>query len=258
MKDQHTFQRYELKYLISKEQQQLLYYHMNAYMKSDPYGRCAISNIYFDTPDRLLIRRSLEKPCCYKEKLRVRSYGIASEHSKVFVELKKKLRGVVYKRRIALPQKTAAAYLTGGSPLAQQSQISKEIDYAIAYYQFLAPAAFLSYDRSAFFGRMDESFRMTFDENILAREYDLSLTSERYGASILPQDSVLLEVKTALGLPGWLLGFLNQQEIYQTSFSKYGAAYTQLMLPAFLKDHANLGAVYTENMKNTGGKHHAA
>lgn len=258
MKDQHTFQRYELKYLITKEQQQLLYYQMNAYMKSDPYGRSAISNIYFDTTDRLLIRRSLEKPCCYKEKLRVRSYGIASEHSKVFVELKKKLRGVVYKRRIAMPQKTAVAYLAQGKPLEKQSQISKEIDYAMAYYGSLAPAAFLSYDRCAFFGRMDESFRMTFDENILAREYDLSLTSERYGQRILPEDAVLMEVKTALGLPGWLLGFLHQQKVYQTSFSKYGAAYTQLMLPHFLTEHAHLNPVNTDKTKTSGGKHHAA
>ncbi|TCO70389.1 polyphosphate polymerase domain-containing protein [Marinisporobacter balticus] len=230
---QNIFKRYEVKYLLTKEQQQILLKIMRDYMHHDKFGKNTISNIYFDTPDKLLIRRSIEKPD-YKEKLRVRSYGIANAYSTVFVEIKKKYKGVVYKRRMDMLEHTASNYLCEHIPLENPTQISKEIDYFMKLYQNIEPAVFLSYSREAFFSKTDSNFRITFDENILYRDDDLSLTSSIYGEPILPQGMVLMEVKTSLGMPIWLLNFLSQNKIYKTSFSKYGNAYKYSMLPKFL------------------------
>lgn len=232
MSYQNIFKRYELKYLITKKQKKDLFELMEGNMVPDAFGKNIIRNLYFDTPNKLLIRRSMDKPC-YKEKLRVRSYGITKENSVVFMELKKKYEGVVYKRRMDLPYQMAVNYLTQGRDIIKENQILKEIDYFISAYEEIEPSVFLSYEREAFVSQTDENFRMTFDENIFSRDYDLSLTQGIYGKSILSKEKVLLEVKTAEGLPRWLLDFLSQNKIYKCSFSKYGCAYEQLILPYF-------------------------
>lgn len=85
---QNIFERREIKYLITKEQREKICRSMSKYMTGDKYGKSTICNIYFDMPDYYLIRHSMEKPV-YKEKLRMRSYGIVSSDDTVFVELKK-------------------------------------------------------------------------------------------------------------------------------------------------------------------------
>lgn len=221
-----VFKRYEIKYLISKKQQGKIKEAMAVYMKEDKYGRSTICNLYFDTPDFLLIRRSMEKPV-YKEKLRLRSYGIADENSATFAEIKKKFNSVVYKRRIELPQKKAMEYLCGKCKV-ENSQISQEINYFLKFYKNLSPKVFISYEREAFYAKDDYDFRLTFDENILWRDYDLSLCKGIYGNRILKKDMVLMEVKTKGAIPLWLTSILNENHIYKTSFSKYGNAYTEI------------------------------
>ena len=149
MSFQTVFQRYELKYLLTQEQKKKILQAMAPYMELDQYGRTTIRNLYFDTGNYRLARHSIEKPS-YKEKLRVRSYSQADPESPLFVELKKKYRNVVYKRRIALPEKEAMEWLQGGS-CSQDVQISREVDYFLSYYRNLAPVVFLSYEREAFF-----------------------------------------------------------------------------------------------------------
>ena len=226
MEYQDIFKRYEIKYLISARQKKKILAAMEPYMEADSYGRSTICNIYYDTPDSILIRRSLEKPV-YKEKLRVRSYGIASEDSPVFVELKKKYKGVVYKRRISVSEEEAMTYLNHGAPLPRQNQITEEIDYFVSFYQNLAPAMLLTYDREAFYGKEDNNLRITFDENILWRDENISFCSEIYGSPILEKDYTLMEVKVAAAMPLWLTGILSELGIFKTTFSKYGNAYLQ-------------------------------
>ena len=224
MSYQDIFKRYEMKYMLTKEQKELVLQAMAGYMKPDEFGRSTICNIYFDTPDYQLIRRSLEKPV-YKEKLRVRSYGRAKEDGTVFVELKKKYKGVVYKRRISVREKEAMAYLTQGETLSEQSQITDEISYFKQMYTNLQPAVYLSYDREAFYGTEDRELRITFDENILWRKEDISLCSEVYGTPILEPGCALMEIKIGSAMPMWLCRVLSENGIFQTSFSKYGRAY---------------------------------
>lgn len=228
MSYQRIFKRYEIKYFITKDQKHLLWNIMNEYMEPDKFHRSTIRNIYFDTPDKLLIRRSLEKPV-YKEKLRVRSYNLALPESQVFIELKKKYDGVVYKRRLSMEEGEAMNYLCRKKLPREENQIKKEIDYFSTFYKNLGPAVFLSYDREAFCGRIDPGFRMTFDENIVWRDYDLSLTEGIYGDSLLGKDTALLEVKTGLGIPLWLTRFFSENHIFRTSFSKYGSAYMSML-----------------------------
>ena len=99
---QTVFKRYELKYLMTREQQKLLLKIMDGHMALDKYGHTTIRNIYFDTDNYRLVRHSIEGPP-YKEKLRIRSYSHVSGNDNVFVELKKKYKSVVYKRRLVLP-----------------------------------------------------------------------------------------------------------------------------------------------------------
>ena len=94
---QSVFQRYEIKYILTRPQKERIVATMAPYMALDSYGRTTIRNVYFDTPDYRLIRRSIEKPV-YKEKLRLRSYQQVRPGDPVFVELKKKYKKVVYKR----------------------------------------------------------------------------------------------------------------------------------------------------------------
>lgn len=218
------FQRREIKYLVDSRQRALLEQAFSTRMAPDPHGESTVCNIYYDTPDYRLIRASLEKPV-YKEKLRMRSYGRAREEDPVFLELKKKYAGVVYKRRILLPQRDAAAFMAGRAPLPQPSQIGRELDYCRVFYRDLQPAVYLCYDRSPWYASDDPDFRATFDKNIRWRSEDLRLSAPIGGQTLLLPGQSLFEVKTAQAIPLWLVEALDKAQVRQASFSKYGEAY---------------------------------
>ena len=225
---QSCFQRYELKYLLTPPQQEALLKIMEPYMKLDQYGRVIIRNIYYDTPNHRLIRRSLEHPL-YKEKLRIRSYRQIDSEQDAFVELKKKFKKVVYKRRLSMPFQNALDWLQGDDNKKPPGQIAEEIAYFRDFYKELRPTVLLSYEREAFYSLDGSEFRVTFDENILARDYDLSLTSQVYGTQILPPGLIMMELKAPGAIPLWLTDFLTKNQIYKTSFSKYGTAYQTML-----------------------------
>ena len=233
---QTIFKRYELKYMLTLDQKERVLAAMTPYMKLDKYGRTTIRNLYFDTDTYLLIRRSIEKPT-YKEKLRIRSYNKADADSAVFVELKKKYKHVVYKRRISLPEKEAMEWISGERHCEKYTQISEEVDYFLDYYKTLHPTVFLSYEREAFYAKDGSDFRVTFDDNILCRQEDLSLESEVYGTPILPEGMVLMEIKCSGGIPLWMTQILSEEHIYKTSFSKYGTAYQTMIFPQLSGAH---------------------
>lgn len=226
MKIQTIFCRRETKYLITKEQKERVLILMGDRITPDEYGRSTICNLYYDTPDFLLIRRSIEKPV-YKEKLRLRCYGNPPAGEKIFFEIKKKHKQIVYKRRITLPDSEEENAITGNIP--DDSQIAREIRYFFNRYSPLAPRVYLSYEREAFYGVGDRGFRVTFDDNILARCSDLHLTDGSYGVPLLPEGMVLMEVKCEGALPIWMAKLLSQEKMYKTSFSKYGTAYSLIL-----------------------------
>ena len=132
-----TFVRKEKKYLISEEQREKLLEILPKYMVYDAYcqngNKYAVNNVYFDTTTYNVIRYSLSKPT-YKAKLRIRSYITeAIDSSVVFLEMKKKYRGVVNKRRIVGNLKDIETFInTRTRPKVlspQQKQIFDEIEY---------------------------------------------------------------------------------------------------------------------------------
>ena len=227
MKYQKTFKRFEMKYLLTKEEKEEVLSVLKTKMKLDKYGRTTIRNIYFDTDTYRLIRRSIEKPV-YKEKLRLRSYQSVKPEDEVFIELKKKYKSVVYKRRLSLSERQTMEAFLKNTPLPVESQIAKEIEYFREFYQDLKPKVFLSYEREAYYALDGSDFRVTFDENILYRNHHLSLGAEVFGTPLLNEQMTLMEIKTSGGIPLWMSHVLTKHQIYKTSFSKYGFAYQNM------------------------------
>lgn len=219
-----TFQRYETKYMLSPIMARKLRKSLPGHLQMDEYGLDTICSLYYDTPDHQLIRRSLEKTV-YKEKLRLRSYGPVKETSPIYVELKKKYEGIVYKRRERMILSEAVPYLAGKSEPGFDSQILHEITWFRNYYRGLAPAMYIAYDRIACFGTEDRNFRVTFDTNIRWRTDNLCPDGPTEGTRLLEPGWYLMEVKTPGAVPLWFSKILDDLAIYPASFSKYSFAY---------------------------------
>ena len=224
MSYQNVFERYELKYFLTASQKRALLEEMKGRMHPDQYGRTTIRNIYYDTANFRLIRNSLDHPV-YKEKLRIRSYQRADWSDMVCVEIKKKYEDVVYKRRVAMPKIAAGSWIDNRINIPFKTQITSEIDYFLKFYEGIEAKAFLSYEREAYSDGRDPEFRLTLDENILARDTDLDLGSDIWGTNLLPDGITLMEVKIAGAMPVWMAKFLSRNNINKITYSKYGTYY---------------------------------
>lgn len=230
MEDICIFKRTEKKYLLTESQYLSLMQRIRGNLTPDAHGKSTVCNLYLDTPSFLLIRRSIDaknESAVYKEKLRLRSYGTPNEKSHVFLEIKKKFKGVVYKRRVSMSLKQAMDYLQSGvKPF--DSQIMREIDWAMQYYRHPAPAVYLCYDREAFYSEENPALRLTFDTNIRYRTENVRLEDGIFGKNILDGGLYLLEIKSDGAMPLWLTGALDEERIFPTSFSKYATAYLDM------------------------------
>ena len=222
--------RYELKYLLSGEQTNYLRERLKGHMEIDSYGKTSIASLYYDTPTYQLIRTSVEKPL-FKEKIRLRSYGIATEESPVFLELKRKAYGIVYKRRVETTIPQVHKFFSGEGDICAPGQINKEITYFRNYYKTLVPACLIIYDRAAYY-EPDGDLRLTIDENPRYRATDLTLMKSMDGISLLKEGYTILEVKVQEAIPLWLTEILSSGNIKKGSFSKYGEAYRQQLVKA--------------------------
>ena len=237
---QSIFKRYENKYLITFDQFAAVWKTLPRYMAPDQYGEYIIQNLYYDTDGWDVARASADKPL-YKEKLRLRCYGKLAQDSVLFLELKKKYNGVVYKRRLpismsALSRRTvqdaisltiiqgAARSISGGSP-----QIARELDYYLsnnAVYEKI----YISHNRKAYVGKDDPDLRVTFDTDVHFRLDNLHFTLPGDGRLILPRGIILMEIKTPGGMPVWLARLLSDNNIFPSVFSKFGACYSGYIL----------------------------
>ncbi len=220
-----VMQRYEMKYLMNRIQTDYLCREMEKYMRADEYGRTTVASLYYDTPDFRLIRSSLEKPC-YKEKIRLRSYGIATSDSPVFLELKRKYEGIVYKRRIQTTIIQAGRFFEGEELNSEDMQIRNEITFFRDYYRELIPTCLVICDRTAYF-EPGGDLRMTIDYGPRYRTDRLTLTEPMYGLPLLDDGWSILEIKVQEAIPCWLSAILSKGRIFKNSFSKYGEAYRQ-------------------------------
>ena len=246
---QSTFARKEQKYLLETSDLARLMHLLGAHLKPSAFGHALVASLYYDTPTFELISRSLEKPL-YKEKLRLRAYadctGAAQPHfdeeGPVFVELKKKFDGIVYKRRVPMSEQGAFDFMEGSSfeqaeallPLAslQQAartgtdwQIAHELEATIGRYPSLVPTMMVVVERLAYDALDDSSLRITFDINPRYRTDQLTFDEGFAGNLILPNGQVIMEVKCASAYPRWLIDALNALELYPQPCSKYGRAF---------------------------------
>lgn len=222
--NQEVFRRIEKKYIVDEPTYEKLIKKLDGHFVKDRYYKSTICNIYYDTPSHQLVRNSIEKPV-YKEKLRVRSYGVPNNEDMVFVELKKKYKGVVYKRRIEMTLAQTCDFFAGKEVPHNNPQIENELKYFLKFYEGIAPAMYLSYDRLAYCGAEDPSLRLTFDTHILYREEQKELDKGIWGKELLPAGVRVMEIKIPNAMPLWLSAILDKLEIYPASFSKYGTAY---------------------------------
>lgn len=225
---QNVFERYERKYLINKEQYESLMAKLVLHMDVDKYGWHTISNIYFDTANYEFIRNSIEKPV-YKEKLRLRGYGDLNSDGLVFLELKKKFNGVVFKRRVPMTLTQAARYIEYNEKPKKDNQILNEIDWFIKRYH-PKPKVLIAYDRIAFCGKEDQNLRITFDHSIRYRDMDLDLSHGSHGQQLLDLNSYIMEIKISGAMPLWLSQEMAELEVFPTSFSKYGTCYKNYLI----------------------------
>ena len=223
----NTMKRYEVKYVLTNEQLNFLEEALKGHMEVDQYGLTSIASIYYDTPDCRLIRDSMEKPF-YKEKMRLRSYGLSKPGSTVYLELKKKNGGIVYKRRVGTTEETVNKFLDYQGTITEDGQIAKEITYFRDYYNKLVPMFLIIYDRVAYY-QPDGDLRLTIDRNPRYRTDNLNLTTSMDGTSILPKGGAILEIKVQQAMPLWLTSILSKGNIYKSSFSKVGEAHKMQM-----------------------------
>lgn len=251
-----SFARKEIKFLLNMEQYHHIMEVINEYMNPDKYcvggNEYGIYNVYYDTPDDFLIRESLSKPY-YKEKIRLRSYySPANPDSPVFLEIKKKIGGIVTKRRVSMTLAESQEYLaTRKKPYTEKyltNQVFSELDAFLDHYP-ISPKQYISYQREAFFGKNDKDFRLTFDRKLTERRYDLSLDCASYGNFIIEKDQRLMEVKISDSMPDWLVRRLSELQIYKTSFSKYGKAYMN-----YVQEQANKSIIQISGISMINNK----
>ncbi len=217
-----VMKRFELKYVLGKDQVEAFRKAVQGHMKIDQYGLTTIASLYYDTPSFTMINRSLEKPL-YKEKIRLRSYGLAKKGSRVFLEIKRKNNHIVYKRRIATDEVAASRFIADEAEF-EKGQISRELQALKEHYGTLEPKYLIIYDRIAYY-QDDSDLRVTLDMNPRYRVEDLDLHTSLDGIPLLKEGEAILEVKVQRAIPLWLASVLTEERIYLSGFSKVGAAH---------------------------------
>ena len=226
-----VMKRYELKYIIDRDQEAYFREKLKGHMEVDMYGLTSIASLYYDTPDYRLINASIEKPL-FKEKMRLRTYGMPTDASPVFLELKRKAYGIVYKRRVQTTIPLVEKFFAKEGDICGGGQINHEMTYFRDLYGNLSPACLIIYDRTAFF-EPGGDLRLTIDNDPRYRTQDLDLRVSMEGTSLLPEGHSILEIKVQEAMPLWLTKILNDGKIYKASFSKYGEAYKMQMKKTF-------------------------
>lgn len=215
-----TFRRYEKKYLLEKDQYENILNDLRPYIERSKFYDSQIRSIYYDTDKFQLIRRSIEKPE-YKEKLRVRSYADAEGDDKVYVELKKKFDGIVYKRRCKAKCDDVLNDIYNCK--MNNDQVYEEIKYALQYYGKLRPAIYIGCSRTSYYAKEDENLRITFDKDMKYRMKHLNFKASELDKPI--NDKVIMEIKIGESMPLWLSEILDKNKAYPRGFSKVGTAF---------------------------------
>lgn len=240
-----VFNRFEKKYFVTEEKMARILDEIEKHMTLDKNNinrqTYSICNLYFDTEDDYLIRASLSKPV-YKEKIRLRTYGKPEKEDIAFLEIKKKVQGLVNKRRTKITIQDAYGFIQNGGKVAVDEymniQVLKELSYMVHNYK-LYPKVMIAYDRMAYFEKGNPDLRISFDTNIRSRRDNLKLEEGDYGTLLVQPGLWLMEIKTAKAMPIWLTDLLAREKIRKVSFSKYGTEFKN-----YIKNNRTKEVVY--------------
>ena len=248
-----TFERKEIKYIITKEQKDEIIKRLSDYITIDEYasnkGIYEVFNLYFDNDNNDIIRYNNSKPK-YKEKFRVRTYSkLINYDSIIYLEIKKKFKGYGNKRRVSMKYRDYLKFINqdfkkkenenfidyyqriekieyfdkDGKKKYLENQILKEIIY-LFYLNDLKPACFISSIRNAYFDSLNNDIRITFDQDIIIRREKVSFDLFD-GKRLLDENHIIMEIKISNAMPLYLVNVLSDLKIYSQGFSKYGKVF---------------------------------
>lgn len=208
-----TFNRIEKKYVLDEYQYHVLIDEFSNYLSEDKYHYSEITSIYYDLDDFRMLSRSIEHPD-FKEKIRIRTY-----EKDTFLEIKRKLNDIVYKRRIKVDY---PAILDIENYNFGDTQIEKEITSMLNYYPGLKPRFYINVKRYAYVNKK-YGLRITFDLDLNYRRNNMTLVKD--GTESMISNKVIMEIKANGAYPVWLCRILDNHHAYPRGFSKVGEAY---------------------------------
>lgn len=233
--------RFELKYLLSRDQSEAMVAELKNYMtldqRGDEYGRYLITSLYFDTADYRAYWDKLEGHR-FRRKVRVRVYGRerVTPETLCFAEIKQRINKTLQKKRILLPYASAIALCELGEPVVGESEADQAVIDEILYLRHslqLQPACIVSYHRLAFESSEHEpGLRVTFDSELKCRTHDLTLLSMGFTENqyFLPPQQSVMEVKANDRVPYWLTQLIGNHRCTLRRVSKYCTALEQAKL----------------------------
>jgi SPX domain protein involved in polyphosphate accumulation len=234
--------RYELKYLIRREQIEALVAELSQTLQVDahggPGGSYPITSLYYDTPDYKAYWDKLDGHRS-RRKVRVRVYGdtTITPETPAFLEVKQRINKLMRKRRVALPYADALDFDNYHELGLRRAEQGSTLDQSLlheAYYLYrtlqLRPSCVVTYDRLAFEGdARAPDLRITLDTNLRGRIRDLSLLTELPGGrsggatdqQILGPEYAVLEVKANQNVPRWVAQLTARHRCTFYRISKY-------------------------------------
>lgn len=235
--------RHEKKFEISIAQWQLIKERISTFCEFDPHsgpdGVYTVASIYYDTP-HLRFYWDREESVGYRRKVRLRAYVVEQKTTALFFEIKERHRNLVAKKRTNLPLKAlqAGCNIGGTTPgedhlllpinkllsfTQQDNHVAREIAY-LAHRMQLVPVALIRYHRCTYISSRDPGLRITFDYELTCGGNLLHAPDPLSERRFVAATHGILEVKSHVSMPRWLMDSLSEVDIALGKFSKYCSA----------------------------------
>ncbi|MDX9955991.1 MAG: polyphosphate polymerase domain-containing protein [Anaerolineae bacterium] len=250
-----SFNRFELKYLVTLRKAENFKRALNAYLQPDGNGNgCGayeLASLYFDSPDYRCYWEKVDG-IKFRRKLRIRRYGTGApleDETPVFVEIKQRVDRVTQKRRALLPYREALRLCYDRDLPEHETHDAAVIEeIATLLWQYnLHPASLIQYRREAWIGSdYDIGLRVTFDTEMRYhtnfRGTGVELDDTLAQKPLFPPEWVIVEIKVNERIPYWLTELVASHNLSLVRVSKYCRSIEL--------------AQNTGNLEIAGGTHH--
>jgi hypothetical protein len=218
--------RRELKYLVREADRERLYGLLGPYVRPDAHAGGAgrpsytVRSVYFDTPD---LRDYAQKVSGDEQRVKVRVRAYDAPGGPVFLEVKRKRGGAVWKDRAVLDAADVLPVLAGGPALGEAA---RRFVFRLRR-DGRRPVLLVVYDREPLVGRLDPSLRVTLDRRLRVQPYpvvgaDLAGLYGEAGLRPALRDHFILEVKFDRAFPSWFGPVITRLGLRREALSKYG------------------------------------